>query len=108
MKEIGVQTKRGVILNGVLFDTEGADTVVINLTGIHGYFYSNPFYYNFGDTFNANGIDFIYAQANDAFTKEVAKAFFEILNIPPENIYIKYDDIKAWGVNGMYIDRRIY
>ena len=44
----------------------------------------------------------------DAFTKEITKAFFEILNIPPENIYIKYDDIKAWSVNGMYIDRRIY
>ncbi|MBQ6986678.1 MAG: alpha/beta hydrolase [Oscillibacter sp.] len=37
------------------------------ITGIHGNFYSNPFYYNFGDTLNAGGIDFIYAQTNDAF-----------------------------------------
>lgn len=37
-----------------------SDTVVIAITGIHGNFYSNPFYYNIGDafgeieTFNAN------------------------------------------------------
>ena len=40
--------------------------MVIAITGIHGNFYSNPFYYNFGDTLNAGGIDFIYAQTNDA------------------------------------------
>lgn len=67
MKALEVPTQRGVVLNGVLFDTEGADTVVIAITGIHGNFYSNPFYYNFGDTLNAGGMDFIYAQTNDAF-----------------------------------------
>ncbi len=30
-------------------------------------FYSNPFYYNIGNTLTADGIDFIYAQTNDAF-----------------------------------------
>ena len=34
------------------------------LTGIHGNFYSNPFYYNIGDTLNTGGIDFLYAQTN--------------------------------------------
>lgn len=34
---------------------------------IHGNFYSNPFYYNIGDTLNSGRIDFIYAQTNDAF-----------------------------------------
>ena len=44
-----------------------ADTVMIAITGIHGNFYSNPFYYNIGETLNNGGIDFIYAQTNDAF-----------------------------------------
>ena len=53
MKECNVATKRGVVLNGVLFH-EGAPayTIVVNITGIHGNFYSNPFYYNIGDTLN--------------------------------------------------------
>ena len=47
MRELNVATKRGSVLNGVLFDAqEKADTVVIAITGIHGNFYSNPFYYN--------------------------------------------------------------
>ena len=69
MKELNVITKRGTVLNGVLFSEEGADTVVIAVTGIHGNFYSNPFYYNIGDTLNDGGVDFIYAQTNDAFGK---------------------------------------
>ncbi|MBR1423002.1 MAG: hypothetical protein IJ571_06130 [Ruminococcus sp.] len=40
---------------------------MIAITGIHGNFYSNPFYYNIGNTLNGGGIDFIYAQTNDAF-----------------------------------------
>ena len=77
MQEIKVQTKRGVLLDGVLFsatenartqpDRPQADTLLIAITGIHGNFYSNPFYYNIGDTLNAAGIDFLYAQTNDAF-----------------------------------------
>ena len=31
MKEIYVPTKRGTVLNGVLFEAENADTVVIGL-----------------------------------------------------------------------------
>ena len=46
MIEIQVETKRGVLLNGVLFnETKSSDTVLIAITGIHGNFYSNPFYY---------------------------------------------------------------
>lgn len=70
MFRLNVPTKRGVVLNGVLFRPEEkrtADTVMIAITGIHGNFYSNPFYYNIGDTLNNGGIDFIYAQTNDAF-----------------------------------------
>lgn len=100
MKEIGVRTKRGVILNGVLFNTEGADTVFINITGIHGNFYSNPFYYNFGDTFNANGIDFIYAQTNDAFgqikTLNVNTGKTEIIGSWNERFEYTDEDIEAY------------
>lgn len=41
----------------------------------------------------------------DALTAAITRAFSEVLGIPPENIYIKYNDITAWGVGGAYIDR---
>lgn len=66
---IRAQTRRGVLLDGVLFANGGEKTVVIAITGIHGNFYSNPMYYNIGDTLSANGIAFIYAQTNDAFNR---------------------------------------
>ena len=69
MKDIAAITKRGVLLPGVLFSTGTTDTVVINITGIHGNFESNPFYYNIGDTLSENGIDFVYALTNDAYPR---------------------------------------
>ena len=57
-------------MNGVLFrqkENRTADSVIIAITDIHGNYYSNPFYYNIGDTLNRRGIDFIYAQTSDAF-----------------------------------------
>lgn len=66
---IKAQTRRGVQLDGVLFDKGGEHTVVIAITGIHGNFYSNPMYYNIGETLSDNGIAFIYAQTNDAFNR---------------------------------------
>lgn len=44
----------------------------------------------------------------DAFTAEVTRLFAKVLGISPANIYIKYEDITAWGVQGMYIDRNQY
>lgn len=68
MEKLKIETQRGTLLDGVLFGTNGrADTVMIAISGIHGNFYSNPFYYNIGNTLTAAGIDFIYAQTNDAF-----------------------------------------
>ena len=69
MQQLKIPTERGVLLDGVLFDVEGArpDTAVIAITGIHGNFYSNPFYVNFGETLNSGGVDFVYAQTCDAF-----------------------------------------
>lgn len=76
-QELNIPTRRGSVLNGVLFASEKkADTVLIAITGIHGNFYSNPFYYNIGDTLNAAGIDFIYAQTCDAY------GFIETENVP--------------------------
>ena len=43
MEKLKVPTQRGVLLDGVLFGSGKADTVMIAITGIHGNFYSNPF-----------------------------------------------------------------
>lgn len=70
MEELALPTERGSVLSGVLFNgerTNPAKTVVIAITGIHGNFYSNPFYVNIGKTLGSAGIDFIYAQTADAF-----------------------------------------
>ncbi len=105
MKKLNIATERGTILNGVLFDdTKNADTVVIAITGIHGNFYSNPFYYNIGETLNGvGGINFIYAQTNDAFSeietyniksgeKEICGSWNERFSYTDEDIgaYLKF------------------
>lgn len=41
----------------------------------------------------------------DAFTAEITDIFMNVLGIHPDHIYIKYEDINAWGVQGIYIDR---
>ncbi|MBQ8708078.1 MAG: alpha/beta fold hydrolase [Succinivibrionaceae bacterium] len=70
MFKIDVAARRGTVLNGVLFRKERqktADTAMIAITGIHGNFRSNPFYYNIGETLNGGGYDFVYAQTCDAW-----------------------------------------
>lgn len=62
---------RGVVLPGALFrDPDRSEndrgTLVIAITGIHGNFWSNPFYYNMGGTLGGAGIDFLYAETSDA------------------------------------------
>ena len=39
----------------------------------------------------------------DRLTSAITEAFMEVLGISAENIYIKYDDISVWGVNGLTI-----
>lgn len=41
----------------------------------------------------------------DAFTTEITSIFADVLKIHPDHIYIKYEDITTWGVQGIYIDR---
>ena len=101
MIEIQVETKRGVLLNGVLFnETKSSDTVLIAITGIHGNFYSNPFYYNIGYTLNKGNIDFIYAQTNDAFGEEkvmnVKTKKLEIIGSCNEDFNYTDEDIEAY------------
>jgi len=100
MFRLNVPTRRGVVLNGVLFrpaEERAADTVMIAITGIHGNFYSNPFYYNIGDTLNAGGIDFIYAQTNDAFGQ------IETINVNTG----KKEIIGSWNERFAYTDEDI-
>lgn len=97
---LNVPTERGSVLTGVLFrkdEKRTADTVMIAITGIHGNFYSNPFYYNIGDTLNGGGIDFIYAQTNDAFGQ------IETFNIKTE----KKEIIGSWNERFSYTDQDI-
>ena len=98
--QMNVPTKRGVVLNGVLFrqqEKRAADTVMIAITGIHGNFYSNPFYYNIGDTLNEGGFDFIYAQTNDAFGQ------IRTLNVHTQ----KEEVIGSWNERFSYTDEDI-
>lgn len=100
---LDVPTRRGPVLNGVLFRKEErrtADTVMIAITGIHGNFYSNPFYYNIGDTLSDANVDFIYAQTNDAFgrikTLNVNTGMEEIIGSWNERFEYTDDDIDAY------------
>lgn len=100
MFRLNVPTKRGSVLNGVLFRPEekrSTDTVMIAITGIHGNFYSNPFYYNIGDTLNSGNIDFIYAQTNDAFGQ------IETVNV----LTGKKETIGSWNERFSYTDEDI-
>ncbi|MBO6179173.1 MAG: DUF1749 domain-containing protein [Selenomonadaceae bacterium] len=100
VKKLDVPTKRGTVLNGVLFSSKNADTVLIAITGIHGNFYSNPFYYNIGDTMNAADMDFIYAQTNDAFgqiqTYNVKTGNREVIGSWNEDFNYTEEDIEAY------------
>lgn len=65
MKKLNITTQSSTVLHGVLFPAETqAKTIVIAITGIHGNFYSNPFYYNIGETLSkAGGIFFMHKLA---------------------------------------------
>ena len=114
-KELKIETRRGTLLDGVLFGTgdkadtvkssgiaasRGSDTVLICITGIHGNFYSNPFNYNIGNTLTADGIDFIYAQTNDAFgvipTQNVRTGREEIIGSWNERFALTDEDVAAY------------
>ena len=101
MKSLEIATKRGSILDGVLFcKTKNPDSVLIAITGILGNFYSNPFYYNFGYTLNKGNIDFIYAQTCDAFgqikKKNIKTGKDELIGSYNEDFNNTDEDIEAY------------
>lgn len=102
MEKLALPTKRGSVLTGVLFDSPAkkASTVVIAITGIHGNFYSNPFYVNIGNTLSKAGIDFIYAQTADAFgempTVNVKTGQEELIGSWNEDFNNTNEDIEAY------------
>jgi len=101
MERLDIPTDRGVLLTGALFDAPGgSDTLVISITGIHGNFYSNPFYVNFGETLNSGGIDFAYAQTCDAFgeisTMNVKTGKREVIGSQTEDFNDAVEDVKAY------------
>ena len=94
---------RGTILFGALFrDTaeECPDTVVLAITGIHGNFYSNPFYVDFGAAVNAAGAHFVYAQTCDAFgeipTRNIRTGLPETAGSWNERFAWAEEDVAAW------------
>lgn len=113
-ESLKVPAERGIVLDGVLFDAVGgSDTVVIAITGIHGNFYSNPFYVNFGETLNGGGIDFCYAQTCDAFgqipTVNVKTGENVVIGSQTEDFGDAVEDVKAyvdWASQAGY--RHIY
>ena len=42
------------------------------------------------------------------FTAAVTDIYHDLLEVAPEDCYIKIDDISAWGVSGQYSDRRMF
>lgn len=101
MEKLKIETRRGTLLDGVLFSAQTeADTVLIAITGIHGNFYSNPFYYNIGGALNTHGIDFIYAQTNDAFgviqTRNTHTGKEETIGSWNERFVLTDEDIEAY------------
>ncbi|MBQ6683823.1 MAG: alpha/beta fold hydrolase, partial [Bacteroidales bacterium] len=77
-----------------------SDTALIAITGIHGNFYSNPFYYTVGDTLAESGFEFVYAQTCDAFgtirTRNVRSGKMEIIGSWNERFTYAEEDVEAW------------
>ncbi|OOF64157.1 alpha/beta fold hydrolase [Rodentibacter sp. Ppn85] len=100
MTPLHLSTQSGTVLQGALFSEQPSDTVMIAITGIHGNFYSNPFYRNIGETLSRHGIDFIYAQTRDAFSKmaviNTQTHQKEIIGSFNEDFANAIDDVKAY------------
>ena len=43
----------------------------------------------------------------ESLTQEITRAFHDVLGIPSENIYLKYDDIHVWGVASLYLSEKL-
>ncbi len=71
MKNIEVPTKRGITLEGILYnETKNPTSILIVISGIHAKDEGNPFYDYIGHTLNKGNIDFICAHTCDAIKKK--------------------------------------
>ena len=76
MHEIKVPTKRGILLEGILYkETKNPSSILIAITGIHAKDEKNPFYDIIGFTLNKSNIDFICAHTSDAIKKTTQNNF---------------------------------
>ena len=110
MKNIEIPTKRGIKLEGILYqETTNPLSILIIISGIHAKDEKNPFYDYIGNTLNKKGnIDFICAHTCDAIKKTTQinfitgkKETFGSFNEDFNNIE---DDIESY-IN--YVERRI-
>ena len=68
MKIINVETSGGLVLKGVMWNSENQDTVVILMNGLCSNIFQNEFFAATGELLYKNNISFICAQAMDAFS----------------------------------------
>ena len=101
MKNIEVPTKRGILLEGILYcETKNPTSILIAISGIHAQAERNPFYDNIGFTLNKGNIDFICAHTCDAMKKVTKKNILtgkeETFGSFNEDFNNTEDDIEAY------------
>ena len=101
MHEIKVPTKRGILLEGILYnETKNPSSILIPITGIHAKDEKNPFYDIIGFTLNKGNIDFICAHTSDAIKKTTQNNFLtgkkETFGSFNEDFNNTEDDIEAY------------
>lgn len=67
VRELKVTTRTGLVLNGRLFHSTAAKTVLILVTGVEGNIYNNPFYSVIGYQLQQQKVDLVVAHTRDAF-----------------------------------------
>ncbi len=67
VRELKVTTRTGLVLNGRLFHSTAAKTVLILITGVEGNIYNNPFYSVIGHQLQQQKVDLVVAHTRDAF-----------------------------------------
>ena len=102
MHEIKVPTKRGILLEGILYnETKNPSSILIAITGIHAKDEKNPFYDIIGFTLNKGNIDFICAHTSDAIKKTTQNNFLtgkkETFGSFNEDFNNSEDDIEAYN-----------
>lgn len=42
------------------------------------------------------------------FTAAATEAYRDVLGIEPDHVFLRFEDISAWGTAGQYLDRRMF